>query len=74
MSAGSGNKNSGCVIFIALVLILVLGQGAVRYFSDNPKYKQAHAAYLTGNCVTAAPLYVEITAKFRLIDFRTVNA
>ena len=74
MSAGSGNKNSGCVIFIALVLFLVLGQAAVRYFSDNPKYKQAHAAYLTGDCVTAAPLYEEITAKFRLIDFGKLHA
>jgi tetratricopeptide (TPR) repeat protein len=73
MAGTSSNKNYGCVILIIVIILFGLGQGIVRYLSDNPKYNQAHAAYLTGDCGTASPLYEEITGKFRLLDFGKIK-
>ena len=74
MAYQSPKKNSmGCFIFLAIFILAGLVHGAVRYFSDKPIYEEAHAAYLTGDCDKAIPLYDEIIHKFRTLDFRDIK-
>jgi uncharacterized membrane protein len=67
----SSNKGSGmgCLIVLAVLLVIGLVQSVVRYISDKPRYDTAHAAYLTGNCGMATQYYKEYIDKFRLFDF-----
>jgi hypothetical protein len=52
-----------------MIVVGGLVYSGIRFFGDNPKYKQAHAAYLAGNCSEASPIYTDIMHKFRFIDW-----
>ena len=69
-----GNQSSktnltGCLQFFAVILVVGLLYSGFRFFGDNPKFKQAHAAYLAGNCIDAVPIYFEIMETYRFIDW-----
>ncbi len=69
----SKTSSAGCFVFLAIIILTGLVHGTVRYFTDKPIYEEAHAAYLSGDCDKAIPLYDEIIHKFRALDFRDIK-
>jgi hypothetical protein len=66
-SAGRG-KGKSLLLQIAALLVIALIYTGVRYLIDRGAYQRAHAAYLSGDCAAAQPVYKQILGAFRLGD------
>jgi hypothetical protein len=65
----SKSNAAGCLLFFAMIVVGGLVYSGIRFFGDNPNFKQAHAAYLAGNCSEAVPVYFDIMEKNRFVDW-----
>lgn len=61
-------KNSGCLVFIIILIIGILGYTGYRYFTDVSLFNAANAAYQNGDLATAYKNYDQIDSSLHIFD------